>query len=148
MKIFLKTNLAWAAGFLDGEGCLSFSRAKNSPHYCGYVSISQTEKAPLQFLMDAFGGSMRQVKMNGNRKDYWHWVLASRKAERFLRLVSPYLRVKRERAEIFLEYQKLIRAKSGYLQGANTNTPLSENELSSRSALILRMKSLNKRGVA
>ena len=47
-----REDLAWAAGFFDGEGCFSFSEAG---HYI-CVSIGQTDREPLDRFRIAVGG--------------------------------------------------------------------------------------------
>lgn len=46
-----REELAWAAGFLDGEGCFSYT--ESGRHAC--VSITQTERQPLERFLAAVG---------------------------------------------------------------------------------------------
>ena len=63
-------DLAWAAGFLEGEGCFT---------YCGHsqqVIVTQNEKDPLFRLQEMFGGSVRpRTDKNTNR-----WYVAGSRA--------------------------------------------------------------------
>ena len=54
---FDREELAWAAGFFDGEGCFCFSEA--GQYVC--VSITQTEREPL----DRFERAVGLGKVNG-----------------------------------------------------------------------------------
>lgn len=114
--------LAWAAGFFDGEGCVEIS------HHCGSkrklsrgsvyfysrdnysmsVTVSQCEQSPILLFVEAFGGHMCQIhrpKQNIRHRDIWTWRCNSAEAESFLRLVLPSLVVKRQQAEIALEFR-------------------------------------------
>ena len=55
-------DLAWAAGFLEGEG--SFSKGSNR------VSASQCQREPLDRLAEMFGGTVRERKDRTERP--WH----------------------------------------------------------------------------
>lgn len=92
------TDIAWAAGFLDGEGCIRICRRQNG-FYNLQVSIAQVVKAPLDDLQMIFGGSIRQ------QSGSWRWQIDSRQAAKLLEQVIPFLRVKREQAEIALQFQ-------------------------------------------
>jgi len=49
--------LAWAAGFFDGEGCSSNRRHKEHPSYVGVtVCIGQSNRKPLERFQKAVGG--------------------------------------------------------------------------------------------
>ena len=66
-------DLAYAAGFFDGEGHIAIaynSRAKKhsggrdyfNERYWLYVQISQIDPRPLQWLQKRFGGALREVR--------------------------------------------------------------------------------------
>ena len=62
-------DLAWAAGFLEGEG--TFSSARTSP----VASCAQVQREPLERLQRMFGGSILfyRRKQPTNRQDYHVW---------------------------------------------------------------------------
>jgi hypothetical protein len=75
--------LAWAAGFFDGEGhigagrsSLHFDRPKIRPYAIVYLKIGQTDRRPLDRFRDAVGcGAVRgPYKYNRpNNKPIWVW---------------------------------------------------------------------------
>ena len=62
-----REELAWAAGFFDGEGCFSFSVAGN--YLC--VSISQTEPEPLERFARAVGVGWVLGPYDLRKNDRW-----------------------------------------------------------------------------
>ena len=60
--------LAWAAGFFEGEGTVSIMRPTKRNHGSLCVSIVNTEKHLFEFFQSRWGGAMREMKMFGNRK--------------------------------------------------------------------------------
>lgn len=86
--------LAWAAGFLDGEGHFGLRGADGSP----FVEAAQVRtRAPLDRLQVLFGGSIRCGR------SAWRWKLEGRPAVQLaLPLLYPYLCVKQEEAHAVL----------------------------------------------
>lgn len=86
--------LAYIAGFLDGEGCI-YSNG-------GYLSIciSNTVRAPLEFIEGEFGGNidMRIYAPPNKRKPIYNWKMFGHNAAMVLQFLLPYLIVKKERA--------------------------------------------------
>lgn len=117
------TDLAWAAGFLDGEGCFYIYRGETR----GYESIRACVKAnqaihdlPIRRLHDMFGGQFwerNQKTVNG--KPVFEWQIQSiEDIKNALPLVIPYMIVKRKQAELILELAG-YRGKFG--RGGNPN---------------------------
>jgi len=77
-----REELAWAAGFFDGEGCFSFSVASN--YVC--VSISQTELEPLERFTRAVGVGWVLGPYDLRKNDRWirkpQWVYRANGYER------------------------------------------------------------------
>lgn len=104
--------LAWAAGFIDGEGCFSICvRSKSSVRTIVYepiLVVAQNDIRPLRELQEAFGGFVSgRILRPGNRRDHYQWRLAPRPMAAMLPLLLPYFRVKREPAELMLQFLAL-----------------------------------------
>lgn len=56
MGFAVNIELAWAAGFIDGEGCFSIKRRKTKP--TPSFRIVQVDPRPLQRLQAVIGGSL------------------------------------------------------------------------------------------
>lgn len=94
-------DIAWAAGFIEGEGSICFS--KNGVYIHCTVSAYNTDKDVLERLPKIFGvGSLREASEPKNhlgKKQGYVWKV-SRKPEivGVLRAIRPYLGERRGRA--------------------------------------------------
>lgn len=118
VRIALHTNeeLAYAAGFIDGEGHIRIQKHSVRGSYMLSVSAVQSTETPLPLLQKCFGGVVkRRVNFyyRGQLKIRWEWQASSKVAERALKLMLPYLRVKKDEAEVALEFRKTFRPQYG-----------------------------------
>src|ERR1700682_5170534 len=95
----MKTELAWAAGFLDGEGtfCISWRKNKKSTKSYGYFRIcaSQSHRKVFDRLKKIIGGSVTGPYPHSRGKSYFQFCL-SKNAENMFWKLFPYLsKVKR-----------------------------------------------------
>ena len=136
------TDVAYCAGFFDGEGSITFRkiRLKNGDSYGVLACAGNTDRDVLEFVRSLFGG---RIKLN-NRK----WITKGRKpcyvlrmnttsAIPFLVAIRPYLHVKAERADLAIEY-----AETRY---RTKTVPVSE--IQRRSQFRERLLVLNHRGI-
>jgi len=97
MKPLSREDIAYAAGFFDGEGCVSIQQRParcKSPDYTLNVRVGNTNLAVLEWFRERFGGAIYSQLTTGNRKPSWHWHLGNRKAVDFLLIVKPFIQVK------------------------------------------------------
>lgn len=101
--------LAWAAGFFDGEGCIYLRTSKREAGWQLLCNLTQTDRAPIEEFQHIVGGvgyiSSRHASPKGNRRPCWCWQGASRNAGEVLVLLLPYLRVKKAQAVAALEFR-------------------------------------------
>ena len=102
----VEKDVAYFAGFFDGEGSVSinrgFAKKKNwSPTHSLTVQISGSRIEPLKKLYDIFGGSLFTTCSN-----VWKWCLTGNKAAEFIELIYPYSLIKKEEIELALQFQK------------------------------------------
>ena len=112
--------LAWAAGFIDGDGFITIQNRKtkhsNGKVYTGTylrVGACQASQKPLEVLKELFGGSIRSKNSGPNREGYkrkpqWIWCLSTKEASNCLEQLLPYLVHKQEVAKLGLEFQKTM----------------------------------------
>lgn len=103
---------AYIAGFFDGEGHVNVSNVDGAKGFrlACKVAISQKRPAVLQWLHTVFGGSLyKETKKTSNITGYvpkggnWVWSLHGKFGPRiFLKLIVPYIRVKKEEVETAL----------------------------------------------
>src|SRR5260221_2107931 len=108
--------LAWAAGIVDGEGCI-FIGAGVSLRV--RVGVTNTDIRMIERLKELFGGNAayrRRNDRNPNHKNIWDWEVAAKKAEACLKEVLPYLVCKRDQAELALLARSYVR------RGSNSKT--------------------------
>ena len=104
-------DVIYLAGLFDGEGCIFVSRQNSGrSHYLG-VTITNTNVGVLKLAKRMFGGSIRQNSdSRKHRTTSWVWRIVSNQAENALKTLLPYLRIKRQEAELALDFQKLLHA--------------------------------------
>ena len=94
--------VAWAAGFFEGEGCISNVRKSQS------ISLNNTDKDVIERFISIvkYGNLIGPYKSNGTKhkhthKPYWMWAVAKKsEVKRILEMFLPYLgKRRRQRAE-------------------------------------------------
>lgn len=84
-------DIAWAAGFIDGEGWFG---ANNK---CLYIAVSQVQKEPLEWLQRLFGGRLYFEPTNNPRhQDIWTWKLCGKSAGGVMMTLYTLLSPKRQ----------------------------------------------------
>lgn len=111
--------LAWAAGFIDGDGHITIqnrkTKYKDKEYSSTYLRVGacQSHPTPLEKLQDLFGGSIRP-KNSGpnphgyNRKPQWIWSLSTAQAAEALTQMLPYFVHKRDVALLALKFQETM----------------------------------------
>lgn len=103
--------LAWAAGFLDGEGCIHIAkqryRSGRSDTYRLGVYITQNDRAVLESLCDAVGihAPIYATKRADNHSRQCYTLnYCGHSARRLLEVLVQYLQRKRREAETALQF--------------------------------------------
>lgn len=102
------TQAAWVAGFFDGEGTISVSRGGRGGKYQSvYVSIVNTHKESIETIYSWVGaGRFSERDMSGrpkHHKQQYLWkIAAQRDVVEFCKQILPYLIVKKEKVQEFL----------------------------------------------
>lgn len=139
------TDIAWAAGIIDGEGCIYIGRQQggtfgrvNVSHRM-YVKVTMCHRPTLEALRAIFGmGSVHhQDKATERRNDSYSWWVGARQAEQLLLWVRPYLVTKAIEADIALEFMALP---SGLTGGAHGNSLLPAELIERRESLYWRLR--------
>jgi len=139
--------LCYLAGVLDSDGCISISKMKagkqrtKNPRYVLAVTVVNTSKVLMDWLVEKFGGTYKQRKrLSEKHKTTYDWLFSNSKAAGILELVEPYLVSKKGQAQVGIE---LIRDWVT-VHGQGANTP--PEEVERRENLFQEMKDLNQRG--
>jgi hypothetical protein len=127
MNKHLETDLAYAAGIFDGEGCVCIKEVKqhksHKPTYSLSVHITNTNEDVINWLLINFDGSKHtKIPKQENRRKYFRWNCQSKHAANFLTEILPYIKIKNPQVEIALSFQ----ARRFPLQGGWKKTPLKQ----------------------
>jgi hypothetical protein len=104
---------SYAAGVVDAEGCLTIGKSNDprGPIYSARITASNRCRKLMKFFVDNFGGylTVDYPKQKEHNINYgWH-LSSGQHTERFLSQIYPYLRVKKEQADVLFEYLKMGR---------------------------------------
>ncbi len=102
-----RTDLAYIAGIFDGEGCIQIvKRTDRNGQHSLRASLEMANEFIPNLLQFYFGGSVhkRDFRSRGWQIQ-WHWVVSSNKAKLFIEAILPYLKLKRNEAELGLKFQ-------------------------------------------
>jgi hypothetical protein len=106
---------AYAAGFVDGEGCIAISRAwvqrRNLFSYSVQVVVTNRERSVLDWMRNLWGGWVVPASTReGLARPAWHWrAPTGTSAEPFLRGLRPWLRLKGTQCDNALAMIELLR---------------------------------------
>lgn len=125
-------DIAYAAGFFDGEGCVYI--AKEKTWYKLHIQASQNVRDPLDFLQDLFGGTVTLHKQTKGGEIY-SWRLSGSKASEALKKMLPYFFVKQHQAYVAINFQS-----RQSINRKRTPQDISFQELSYRSLRLLKKR--------
>ena len=130
MSEIIESDLAYIAGIIDGEGCITIQRSKkkrcNAASYQAHIIVCMTSEAVIKHLVDKVpGGWMTtQHKANGNRTLY-RFVVTGNSAYVLAEQLMPYLVEKKNQALKLLELKPYGKGQ-GY---RSTQTELDEKQV-------------------
>jgi len=136
--------LAWAGGFLEGEGCFTLyqRRPGHRTYYIAQIAAAQVDNVPLLRLKRMFGGNIHlKPRKDERHRDIWYWEVGSAQTLRkILPLVIPYLSRggnKVKQARLLLEFCRTIDSRRGALK-------ISEQEHEERMSFVTRLAALKR----
>lgn len=105
-------DLAWAAGFVDGEGCISivkqtFKDPKRRPIYRVRVQVAQSDLGVLKKLQKILGvqSSIAEIKWRSDQNEWaYSLIIDGRHAMGALLLLEPFLRRKKHQARACFDF--------------------------------------------
>lgn len=128
--------LAYAAGLIDGEGCIGTYYNKVTKNYQLRITVEMVEKEGLVVLEKLFGGKWYYKEAKIPRRARHLWMLFGSEAEKALKELQGYLLIKNKQANEVLKADW-----SGFI-----GKPLSDEQVSIRESVNIEIKKLNKRG--
>lgn len=108
-----EVDLAWSAGIIDGEGSIFITIQKRIDrerpvNYLLRVSVQSTDPFMSPELKRLFpeGEVLSVQRGKPNCSDTLKWKITGKKAVKFLELILPYLRVKKDQAKLAIKFQR------------------------------------------
>lgn len=100
-----EADLAYLAGLIDGEGCISVKHYKGGNNYFPWVAVGMTQREGLELLVRVFGGKIREDRTSNRKSIMYRWE-QNKRADVIcvLTAVLPYLRVKKALAILVLAF--------------------------------------------
>ncbi len=143
-------DLGYAAGFIDGDGCISiYLRTKSSslvPLFNVQLMANGIDERPLVRLQLLFGGTIHLKSKNGplGKRPIYYWVIQGEAAVESISILLPFLIVKREQAELAIRADALVREQRELLGFTNRDWRGCEQEVKElREGLREQMRVLN-----
>jgi hypothetical protein len=125
---------AYIAGFIDGDGSLSFKLAHGMLH--PIIQVTNRCKEALEFIAEKTGVGflhiLKQSKKVHARR--WLWSIGGDSVSRLMLQLHPYFRLRTKQAGLLLEASRYL------------NTPSLKRDLSIGVSLLAQMRQANKRG--
>jgi len=115
-----QSELGWAAGAVDGEGCIAIrtSRSVRSQRlqYGLYVAVSNTDPRMPSRLAEMFGGNVVLKDARHRQRPIYEWRVFSSKAALILQELRPYLVIKGEQADIAIAFAATLKRTGAHSQ--------------------------------
>ena len=126
------SDLAYCAGLMDGEGCITLSKDGDT-NYRLRIKITSTDYSVLEWLQEHFGGSINLSRKESEyNKEAWDWICRTEDQVVFLFGILPYTIIKRA---------QIIEALNYHFEKQNGGK-MTEDEFALRSAYYERLKAM------
>ena len=101
----LTTQMAYIAGFIDGEGCIRLKQSdRKGQRFYVTMHVTNADKKPLEKIQDIFGGKIYFQEKSKN-KIIWQYYITCAEAADTLRALVGFLITKKSQAELAIYYQ-------------------------------------------
>tara|TARA_R110000868_G_C10943864_1_gene767308 strand:- start:2000 stop:2833 length:834 start_codon:yes stop_codon:yes gene_type:complete len=98
--------LAYAAGYIDGDGCFYIGEIKTSPYFQDTFSIISTHIDNIEWFKNRFDGSIQaKISRQKNRAPSYHFVF-NKSGYESINDIYPFLIEKQNECKIFLNFRK------------------------------------------
>ena len=115
---------AYAAGLLDGEGCIFIGRSchtnRQHPYYNLRVAVCMTDAVALRWLRRHFGGTWTVKPTQRTKRREYVWELATSAVAPFLLGVLPFLKVKAVQARWALRFRTTVGPRGTHRRSVRT----------------------------
>ena len=108
--------LAYMAGFFDGEGCVNFTQSGKHKTWIIRVMVRNTDFDIIKKIHETFGGRI-QVTHQKNKpawKTSYCWRVDGAQAIFFLRLIDPFVFIKKDQILIAMFWDEIRNRLTGF----------------------------------
>lgn len=103
------TDAAYIAAFIDADGSISLNvrEVEKGRDYYVLVQIANTDIEVLEWIQSLFGGTIHNKgtnKARGGKRDVFNLVYNGLKAKFILESILPYIRIKKTRCILALDF--------------------------------------------
>ena len=99
------------------------------------VAVTNTNEWLVQYLKFSIGGGIILLKRDKRPKPCYQWSIERGKAAEFLKLILPYLQLKRPQAELAIKFQASV---------TRSTRKLTEEQLAVREAEMILLQNMKK----
>lgn len=133
-----KTELAYIAGIIDGEGTITLMRHHSNQTPSPEISVANTSLRLLQHLKKTIGSGViiRKKIYSKKHTPSYTWTLRSNAALELMKAVLPWLLIKDKRAQLILKDYKRLTPRNGRY---------TKQQLKRKVALVNKVRKLNER---
>ena len=106
-----RTDLAYIAGLFDGEGNICIVKRQHHsgrtvPAYHLVARVGMVDEIIPRWLQMAFGGYIhRRRRPDPKHRDVYTWSVGYGAAADFLKIILPFLKLKKPQAELAIKFQ-------------------------------------------
>ncbi len=110
----LPTDLAYAAGIIDGEGTIQITKRpvrgkRRNPAFDLEVTVAMTDAVIIDWLKALFGGCRCISRLRNLRfRPVHRWSVSNAQAEATIQLLLPYLKIKHPQAQVGMKLRVTV----------------------------------------
>lgn len=99
----IDVQLAYIAGIVDGEGCIDTFKSGDRVTYQPRITVVNTNKEVLQFIIAVFGGTVTTRSKVARCKQTYSWTRGGLPAAEILERLLPYFIIKKRHALLAIQ---------------------------------------------
>lgn len=109
-----REELAYLAGIVDGEGTIQIIKQSNKgsvPYHTAALYVTNSDMRLLEWIQSRFGGNITKARQHvgKNWRPVYRIQIYGDLSLQVVKLIEPFLVLKREQAQLFIEFRDRIR---------------------------------------
>lgn len=115
----MNSDIVYLAGMMDGDGSISIARRQYNERRSRHiltVAVTNCSRELMEWLEERWGGVIHPKPPTRNGRPIFQWAITSQKAGELLEDIVEHLIVKRDQANIALDFRATF-GKIAYRQG-------------------------------